>query len=407
MTSQLKKYFFESDQQISIHEALYEVNQHLHSYEGVYHFYYAKILERLDVDQSHLISIIDQLEKGYAKKDPFSMFLYAKYLQVEKSPFYQPVKAYQLFLEAQPLMMKHIHDNDPFACHLYGGFLYQGIFMTSNQEEAVQYFQIASSHQLLESYDTLYQLHQKKGIHFNPSLSASFMEKGIQANDALLLFKKAMIHVSKKEDMETVYYLQKSADLDLSHACFALANIYIKQKQHDKAFVLMEKAASFDHPHALYMLSLAYASGKGTIKDLGKSRFYLEKAVSLNHVVSMNQLAMSLMRETPKDHVRIYELLSQATQRKDPLATYNLAMMFFLGDGVYQNQSKAYKLLDSMKHTQLPMVMYQLGVMLTEGIGTDKNEALGKTYLKQAADKKFKLANEYLNRKLKTNGFVA
>ena len=53
------------------------------------------------------------------------------------------------------------------------------------------------------------------------------------------------------------------------------------------------------------------------------------------------------------------------------------------------------------------MVMYQLGVMLTEGIGTDKNEALGKTYLKQAADKKFKLANEYLNRILKTNGFVA
>ena len=99
MTSQLKKYFFESDQQISIHEALYEVNQHLHSYEGVYHFYYAKILERLDVDQSHLISIIDQLEKGYAKKDPFSMFLYAKYLQVEKSPFYQPEKHINYFLK--------------------------------------------------------------------------------------------------------------------------------------------------------------------------------------------------------------------------------------------------------------------------------------------------------------------
>lgn len=390
-----------------MNEALYEINQHLHTHEGVYHFYYAKILERLDVDQSHLKRIMEQLEKGYDKKDPLSMTLYAKYLQVEKLPYYHPVKAYQIFFEAQPLFMTRVHAKDPFACHLYGSLLYQGMFMKTNQEEAIHYFQIASDQQLLESYDTLFQLFQKKGNHFNQSLSASFMEKGIQANDALLLFKKAMIHLSKKEDMEAIYYLQKSSDLELSHASFALANIYIKQKQHDNAFILMEKAASFDHPHALYMLSLAYANGKGTLKDLDKSRFYLEKAVTLNHVVSMNQLAMSLMKETPKDHLRIYELLHQASQRKDPLATYNLAMMFLLGDGMYQNQTKAFRLLDSIKQTQLPMVLYQLGVMLIEGIGTDKNEDLGKTYLKQASDKKFKLATEYLNRYSKNNHFVA
>jgi len=398
MTPLLKHYFFESNQKLTINEALYEINQHLHTHEGVYHFYYAKLLERLDVDQSHLKRIMDQLEKGYVKKDPLSMILYAKYLQVEKLPYYHPVKAYQIFLEAQPLLMTRVHAKDPFACHLYGGLLYQGMFMKANQEEAIHYFQIASDQHLLESYDTLFQLFQKKGNHFNQSLSASFMEKGIQANDALLLFKKAMMHLSKKEDMESIYYLQKSSDLELSHASFALANIYIKQKQHDNAFNLMEKAASFDHPHALYMLSLAYASGKGTLKDLDKSRFYLEKAVTLNHVVSMNQLAMSLMKETTKNHLRIYELLNQATLRKDPLATYNLAMMFFLGDGIYQNQKKAFQLLDSIKHTQLPMVLYQLGVMLFEGIGIEKNEALGKTYLKQASDKKFKLATEYLIR---------
>lgn len=398
MTPLLKHYFFETNQQLSMNEALYEINQYLHTHEGVYHFYYAKVLERLDVDQSHLKRIMEQLEKGYVKKDPLSMTLYAKYLNQEKLLYYHPVKAYQIFLEAQPLLMRLVHAKDPFACHLYGSLLYQGMFMKTNQEEAIQYFQIASDHFLLESYDTLYQLFQKKGNHFNPSLSASFMEKGIQANDALLLFKKAMMHLSKKEDMESMYYLQKSSDLDLSHACFALANIYIKQKQHDNAFILMEKAASFDHPHALYMLSLAYANGKGTLKDLDKSRFYLEKAVTLNHVVSMNQLAMILMKETPKNHLRIYELLHQASQRKDPLSTYNLAMMFFLGDGVYQHQKKAFQLLDSIKHTQLPMVLYQLGVMLFEGIGTDKNESLGKTYLKQASDKKFKLATEYLIR---------
>ncbi|MDA0871316.1 MAG: hypothetical protein O2987_00280, partial [Firmicutes bacterium] len=324
MTPLLKHYFFESNQQLSMNEALYEINQHLHTYEGEYHFYYAKLLERLNVDQSHLIRIMEQLEKGYDKKDPLSMTLYAKYLQVEKLPYYHPVKAYQIFLEAQPLLMRYVHAKDPFACHLYGSLLYQGMFMKTNQEEAIHYFQIASEQHLLESYDTLYQLFQKKGKYFNQSLSVSFMEKGIQANDALLLFKKAMMHLSKKEDMESIYYLQKSSDLELSHASFALANIYIKQKQHDNAFTLMEKAASFDHPHALYMLSLAYANGKGTLKDLDKSRFYLEKAVTLSHVVSMNQLAMSLMKETPKDHLRIYELLHQASLRKDPLATYNL-----------------------------------------------------------------------------------
>ena len=407
MTSLLKHYFFESNKELSIEEALYEVNQHLHTHEGIYHFYYAKLLERLDVDQSHVKRIMEQLEKGYDKKDPFSMALYAKYLQVEKLPYYHPVKAYQVFIEAQPLLMKYIHAKDPFACHLYGSFLYQGMFMKANQEEAIHYFQIASDHHLLESYDTLFQLFQKKGTHFNPSLSMSFMEKGIQANDALLLFKKAMMHLSKKEEMESIYYLQKSSDLDLSHASFALANIYIKQKQHEQAFTLMEKAASFDHPHALYMLSLAYANGKGILKDEDKSRFYLEKAVTFNHVVSMNQLAMSLMKETPKDHVRIYELLHQASLRKDPLATYNLAMMFFLGDGVYQHQKKAFQLLDSIKHTQLPMVLYQLGVMLIEGIGIEKNIVLGKTYLKQASDKKFKLATEYLNRISIHNSFVS
>jgi hypothetical protein len=50
------------------------------------------------------------------------------------------------------------------------------------------------------------------------------------------------------------------------------------------------------------------------------------------------------------------------------------------------------------------MVLYQLGVMLIEGIGIEKNIVLGKTYLKQASDKKFKLATEYLIRLEKKEG---
>jgi len=257
MTALLKDYFFESNQALSIEDALYEVNQHLHTHEGIYHFYYAKILERLDVDQSHLKRIMEQLEKGSDKKDPFSMALYAKYLQVEKLPYFHPVKAYQVFLEAQPLLMKYIHAKDPFACHLYGSFLYQGMFIKANQEEAIHYFQIASDHHLLESYDTLYQLFQKKGPHLNPSLSMSFMEKGIQANDALLLFKKAMMHLSKKEEMESIYYLQKSSDLGLSHASFALANMYIKQKQHEQALQALQELCQYSDdyiiPYADYL----------------------------------------------------------------------------------------------------------------------------------------------------------
>jgi uncharacterized protein len=398
MTNVLKHYFFKSNQSTKMLDAIYEVKQKLHTHEGIYHFYYVKILERLDVDQSHIHLIMEQLEKGYEKKDPYAMMLYAMYLNKEKLSFYQPVIAYQVFIEAQPLFIKKKHARDPFALHLQGTFLFQGLFMKPDPNQALTLFLEAAKGELLESYDTLFQLYQKKGVFENQKLSETYLNEGMHSGDALLLFKKGLIYLSKKEELEAMDVLQKSSDLDLSHASFALANIYIKQKQHDQAFLLMEKAASLDHPHALYMLSLAYANGKGTFKDIDKSRFYLEKAAQMHHVVSMNQLAMTLMRETPKDHRRIYELLNKASLRKDPLATYNLAMMYFLGDGLYQNQPKAFQLLDQIKHTQLPMVLYQMGVMLVEGRGTNKNETLGINYLKQAAEKRFNLALEYLKK---------
>jgi len=392
----LKQYFFESQEPMSMSEAIFEIEKHLHQHDGRVHFYYAKILEKLNIENHYLHKIIKLLEKGYEKKDPLSMMLYAQYLHVESSPFFHPVKAYQVFLEAQSMWMKLVREKDPFACQLYGIFLYKGLLMKKNNQEAIRYIEIAAKHTLLESYDTLFQLYQQKGDFYNQEMSQSYLSLGVQASDPLLLFKKAMLHLAKKEEFEAIYYLQKSADLDLSHASFALANIYIKQKEHEKAFFYMEKAATFDHPHAIYMLSLAYANGKGVIKDLDQSRFYLEKGASMQHVVSMNQLAMTLMKETPKDHQRIYDLLYQANLKKDPLATYNLAMMYHLGDGLYQDDVKAFKLLDSIKQTQLPMVLYQLGVMLVEGKGTSKNEPLGIQYVKKASEKKFKLATEYL-----------
>lgn len=396
MTQGLKHYFFKSNQSTKMLDAIYDVKQKLDTHEGIYHFYYAKMLERMNVDQSHLHLIMKQLEKGYEKKDPYAMMLYAIYLNKEKQTFYQPARAYQVFIEAQLLFNKRKNARDPFALHIQGVFLYQGIFMKPDPNQALILFIEAAKGELLESYDTLFQLYQKKGVFENQKLSETYLNEGMQSGDALLLFKKGLMYLSKKEDLKAMEVLQKSSDLDLSHASFALANIYIKQKQHEKAFLLMEKAASMDHPHAIYMLSLAYANGKGTFKDINKSRFYLEKAAQMYHVVSMNQLAMTLMRETPRDHVRIYDLLKEASSRKDPLATYNLAMMWFLGDGLYQNQIKAFQLLDQLKHTQLPMVLYQLGVMLIEGKGTGINESLGRTYLTQAAKKSFKLAAEYL-----------
>lgn len=394
----LQHYFFESQEPMSLSEAMSDIEKHLHQHDGRVYFYYAKILEKLNVENNYLHKIIKQLEQGYEKKDPLSMMLYAQYLHVELSPYFHPVKAYQVFLEAQPMWMKLVREKDPFACQLYGVFLYKGLLMKKDIHEAVQYFEIAAKQTLLESYDTLFQLYQQKGDFYNQEKSQSYLTLGVQASDPMLLFKKSMLHLAKKEEFEAIYYLQKSADLDLSHASFALANIYIKQKEHEKAFFYMEKAATFDHPHAIYMLSLAYANGKGVIKDLDQSRFYLEKSASMKHVVSMNQLAMTLMKETPKDHQRIYDLLFQASLKKDPLATYNLAMMYHLGDGLYQDDAKAFKLLNSIKQTQLPMVLYQLGVMLIEGKGTSKNESLGIQYVKKASEKKFKLATEYLLR---------
>jgi S1-C subfamily serine protease len=90
---------------------------------------------------------------------------------------------------------------------------------------------------------------------------------------------------------EAVEYYQAAADLNSASACKKLSSIYRERFQADKAFNYELKAAEFGDESSMRLVSQWYKSGHGTLKNIGKSTYWLLRSAETGNGVSMVRVA--------------------------------------------------------------------------------------------------------------------
>lgn len=75
-----------------------------------------------------------------------------------------------------------------------------------------------------------------------------------------------------------------------------------------------------------------------------------------------------------KDEMQVFSLYERAAAAKNPLALYNLGILYANGlDGVKHDQFKAYELFQEAAILEVPQAQYEVGLMLERGLGCLQN----------------------------------
>lgn len=168
-----------------------------------------------------------------------------------------------------------------------------------------------------------------------PDLSQAFilMQEEAQKGNGLAMY-----------DLGRMYFLGLGCDKDE----FTASSFF-----HDAltAFERMEKTAKNDYWQ--YRLGKLYAYGYGVDQDYARAATWFEKAVASNN----------------------------------PFAAYSLAGQFLRGQGVEQDDDRAFSLYSlAANHSTKPnaYAQYQLGLMWRDGIGTEANKAVSDSWYTKA-----------------------
>ncbi len=100
------------------------------------------------------------------------------------------------------------------------------------------------------------------------------------------------------------------------------------------------------------------------------------------------------------DFERAFDLWKAAARQEDPVGQYNLAVLYYNGEGVNQDLLQAYKWFRKSAELGYADAQYDLGLMYLDGEGTAKDPKTGIEWMKKSAeqnhaDAQFELAKAY------------
>jgi len=359
-------------------------------------YVYATLLQSFHDDDNPNAPYIEYLIEGEKIGDPLSGVLLAILYQHGRTITKHPAKAYAYFNKHKTQLETIAYDGEPLAQALLG-FLHQaGLFYKKDIGAAMRYYHQAQKQGLRIAYHQLGLLYQQKGPYENIKKGKELFQVVLDDGFVSSLFIKGLQSMKEKNDHDVIMYLEQAADLNYHHAMFSLGSYYMTQKHLEKAFHMFMRASELGHLKATYMVALAYASGKGVLKDDALSEMYLKLAADKGDMLSAYQIAANYMKKQPRPYIDIYEYLVVAAKKKHPLAIHNLGAMFLQGDGVLQDIRTALQYFEQGAALGVPISLYQAAKIYLEGVYVLKNEQKAKAYLEQAAKKKYKPAIQLL-----------
>ncbi len=187
-------------------------------------------------------------------------------------------------------------------------------------------------------------------------------------------------------------YFEKGAEFGDHYSMFEIGNMYLLgyatgKSDYDTALEWFTKSAKLGNEFAMYDMGLIL-EGKGDYKNAYKS--YLMAAAN-NYDDAMTSIAYmylnSMLSEEP-DYESALKWLNKAAELGNDYAMEKLGEMYYEGEGVEQDFSKAadyYEML-AEKGSATAFEYYVLGFLYHHALGRDKDINKAVEYLKTAAD---------------------
>ena len=166
----------------------------------------------------------------------------------------------------------------------------------------------------------------------------------------------------------------------------------------NQAFILMQAEATKGNGLALYDLGRMYLLGLGCDKDESAASSFFQKALTAFEKMEKSAKnadywqyrigkLYSFGYGVDQDYTTSATWFEKAVASNNPFAAYSLAGQFYRGQGVDQNDARAFNLYSmAANHSTKPnaYAQYQLGAMWKDGIGTGADEATSNSWYAKA-----------------------
>ena len=166
----------------------------------------------------------------------------------------------------------------------------------------------------------------------------------------------------------------------------------------NQAFILMQAEANNGNGLALYDLGRMYLLGLGCDKDeSAASTFFLKALTAFEKMEKSAKNAdywqyrigrlYSFGYGVDQNYATAATWFEKAVAANNPFAAYSLASLFYRGQGVEQDDARAFNLYSmAANHSTKPnaYAQYQLGAMWKDGVGTEVNKSISDSWYSKA-----------------------
>ncbi|HHO77080.1 MAG TPA: sel1 repeat family protein [Deltaproteobacteria bacterium] len=227
-----------------------------------------------------------------------------------------------------------------------------------------------------------------------------------------------------KDDAVVVENIRRSAMNGDVYAQFKLANIYFEGRgveQDDvEAAGWFLKAAQQDHVEAQFILGTLYEKGDGVGRDDAQAYQWFSNAASQGHNRSIIMLESDKWQEYIRKHnsgrdgrgdqidpdreeitSEHVEKYTQKAGQGDVDAQYNLAIMYYHGEGVERNLEEALYWFHKAAEQDDTEAQYNLGFMYGRGEGIRRDQEQSMQWFMKAAQQGHAGAQEIVGKMLK------
>jgi TPR repeat protein len=153
---------------------------------------------------------------------------------------------------------------------------------------------------------------------------------------------------ARKNVEKALKLLEQSANQGYYEAQYALGLIYARGLEHLRnpklGFTYLERAANQGHDGAICRLGELCVQGVGTPKNISKACEYFQRAIEMGNPHALSSLGAILlfgMGEVPAKKEEGLQMIQEAAEKGSKEAQFNLAQLYWKGDQVKKDKTKA------------------------------------------------------------------
>ncbi|MBE3663864.1 hypothetical protein BOO35_01665 [Vibrio navarrensis] len=212
-----------------------------------------------------------------------------------------------------------------------------------------------------------------------------------EGSDADSIRKLGELYWDKKEYKQSLKWYERCVDSYTYcsfYMGFAFAYGYGVSQDYKKAIYWYSKSAKDGNKDSARNLAWLYENGQGTNIDKEKAFYWMSKAASSGWTGPTAELGRYYLYGigTEKDTDKAFELLSKVA-KDNKYAAYNLAGMYFNGNGVKQDYQKSFDWYSIASKSDNAASDYYIAEHYYKGLGRDKNLTQAYKWYFQSAEK--------------------